>query len=435
MGIAGFFRNLVGGRSANQIEPTPTAPAARAQAAAPAEAPGAPAAMPKREEVLDARGRLAGYRFSRGAALAGMPGDGSYLGALAAANLKAFADRRLTIISASLSECLSEGFAALVGPRTVFELSAWLSGSEAALERIRQAGAGIAFPVAAVGTVPLLAGDIAVIDFSAYDFASFERAAKALKAQFPGVILAAENVATWSERRLCQALGIEYALGGFLATADTEDTSDKLNQSRLVLIEMLNLLRAEADAAAVAEVAKRDPGVAVQVLAMANSPVLGLASPIVGIDQAIMVLGRETLYRWLAVAVFRAGSGDHDEALLEVALARARFLELIGQLGLSKKEADELFLVGLLSFAEALLGQPMEHLAKRIHLPQPVEDVLVRSEGRYARYLRLAMVTERGDGARARELAEAVGIEAETLDAYRGVAQLWAEEALRQNRS
>lgn len=387
----------------------------------------------RREEILDSRGRLAGYRFScRSAGPLADNSAAAYRAALQAANVKAFAERRLAVIVISLDEWCDEDFVALAGPLTVFQLD----GPGADLDPIKQSGAGVALPIGrgAMPAAELAQANMAVVDFSAAGFDAFERTVKTLKAEYPRVAIAVENLHSWTERRVCLALGVEYALGDFLDKPDAEEAGDKLNRSRLILIDMLNLLRTDADVETVGEVAKRDPGVAVQVLAMANSPVQGLAAPVVGIDQAIMVLGREALYRWLAVAVFRAGGGEHDEALLEVALARARFLELIGLIGLSKEEADELFLVGLLSFADLLLGRPMAELAQRLKLPLAVEDVLVRSDGRYANYLRLTLVMEKGDAERAALLAAALGIEAGTLDAYRGVALLWAEEALRGNR-
>ncbi|MDD5248729.1 MAG: HDOD domain-containing protein [Rhodocyclaceae bacterium] len=400
--------------------------------------------MLQREEMLDARGRLSGYRFSCKVIDARAPlAPGAYLAALRAANVRAFAERRLAVIAVHLNEWLSEDFASLTGPHTVFQVDVaptlavtadWLAG----LQRIRQCGAGLA--LSRLEHTPAFASALAlatlgIIDFSAYTFENFERTLKQLRAAFPGLALAAENVRSWPERRLCVALGAEYALGDFLSSPDLEEQGDKLNEGRLVLIEMLNLLRKDADPNALAQMAKRDPGIAVHLLSMANSPVSGLANPVAGIDQAIMVLGREMLYRWLAVSVFRAGSGsDRDEALLEVALARGRFLELVALAVVSKEEADELFLVGLLSFADVLLGVPMAELVARINLPAAVEDVLLRSEGRYGRYLMLTLMVEKGIADKAAGLALALGLDPETLDAYRGVAVLWAEEALRQDK-
>jgi hypothetical protein len=67
-----------------------------------------------------------------------------------------------------------------------------------------------------------------------------------------------------------------------------------------------------------------------------------------------------------------------------------------------------------------------------MNLSPAVQDVLLRSEGPYSRHLMLALAVEKGHAERAAQLAGALGIDADALDAYRSIALLWAEEALRQ---
>jgi len=118
---------------------------------------------------------------------------------------------------------------------------------------------------------------------------------------------------------------------------------------------------------------------------------------------------------------------------LEVALARARFLELAALSVGSRQQADELFLVGLLSFVDALLGLPMEEVVSAMSLPPVVCDVLLRSEGPYARFLILALAVEKCLAERAAQLADPLGITLDALNHHRDEALLWAEEAVRQH--
>lgn len=432
MGLGDLFKHL--------LDDEPDAPAAPRPVAPPAAPPRPVGALLHREEMLDAHGHLSGYRFSFKVVDARVPvSPGAYLDALRAANVRAFAERRLAVVAVHLNEWLREDFASLIGPHTVFQVhvppvlaasTEWLAG----LRRMREAGAGVALSRVentAVFAPALAVANFGFVDFSAYAIENFERVMKQLRAAHPTLTLAVEQVHSWSERRLCMALGAAYVLGDFLSAPDAEEKGDKLNQSRLVLIEMLNLLRSDADTESIAHVAKRDPGVAVHILSMANSPVSGLLQPVASIEQAIVVLGREMLYRWLAVSMFRAGGGTRDEALLQIALARARFLELAALQVLPKAEADALFLVGLLSFVDVLLGVPMADVVARMNLTPAVQDVLLRSVGPYGRYLMLAFAVEKGHADKAAQIAAALGIEVAALDAYRGVALLWAEEALR----
>lgn len=230
---------------------------------------------------------------------------------------------------------------------------------------------------------------------------------------------------------MCQGLGARYSIGNFAAKPDDEDTGEKLNQSRLVLIEMLNLLRSEADSSQIATAAKRDPGVALKVVGMANSPASGLSEPVGSLEQALLVLGRETLYRWISLAMFRAGTGGgRDEALLELALYRGRFLELVAMEGRSKKESDELYLVGLLSIMDSLLGLPMQKVVEKMNLPATVADVLVHSQGPYSRLLMLLLAVEKGLAPQVTRIAADLSIDLARIEECNCNARAWAEEAL-----
>ncbi len=120
---------------------------------------------------------------------------------------------------------------------------------------------------------------------------------------------------------------------------------------------------------------------------------------------------------------------DRDDALLEIALTRARFMETLDEGRRPRQECEELFLVGLLSLFDVLLNQPMDKVLARLHLAEEVRSVLLRSEGPYAPYLALTLALERGLGPQARSWAEKLGLEGD-MNALNQAALSWAESAL-----
>lgn len=395
--------------------------------------------MLQREELLDARNRLCGYRFRPAGGIPDSQAEQHFLAALADIDLPSFAQRRLALIPITPAAVSVGAHLPLVGRRAYFLIAldqgkAPLDQCLAALQAITAAGAQAAVTGLSLAPelAPLLAAaQLALLDLNDCELSHFQRLARNLKNDAPHLELAVDNVPSWPERRMCGAWGIDYCLGPFTTQADAEEPEGKLDESRLVLMEMLNLIRDEADLADLGAVAKKDPGIALQVLSLANSPAAGLASPVSSLEQAILVLGRQRLYRWLTVAMFRVGkTRDRDEALLEVALTRARFLETVADGSLGKKDCDELFLVGLLSLFDVLLAMPLAKVLEPMHLAPPVKEVLLHSQGPYARYLQLALATERGRAAQAAELAEALGIAPESLGSVNLLALAWAEEAL-----
>lgn len=394
-----------------------------------------------RDEIVDARTRIAGYRFSaRCVAPPHQPDAETIREVLVANKVSAFAQNRLALIPVRLQDGLKVDFLPLIGKHTVFlldspghpdRLTHWLDLAAS----IRRAGARIALAYSDVPRDGELSGayaDVVLLDFSAYDLSGFERAVAALISEKPKPELIVENIGSWPERRYCVSLGADYCMGAYTTCIDEAQGVGEISQSRLVLIEMVNLLRRDADQSEIANVAKRDPGVSLKLVTMANSPIMGLSQAVNGVDQACLMLGREQLYRWLSIAMFRAGAASpRDEVLLELALARARFLELIGRHRIGKAACDELFLVGLLSLLDVLLGVPMPRIIEQLKLSPTINSLLLDSEGPLGRYLRLAIVVEKGRVEQVVYLAEQLDIPLADIERASCAALAWAEDAVR----
>ncbi|UCV21927.1 EAL and HDOD domain-containing protein [Ferribacterium limneticum] len=400
----------------------------------------APAVVLQRDEIIDSKTRIAGYRFSaRRPDSARLPDPRSTLEILAANDVATFAERRLALIPLTHDDWTRHDYKPLIGPKTCFLLAlpdnalvadAWNEVAAA----IRGAGARIALAgsdILAHRQAILAHADFLLLDFSAFSLPALEQLLKTLRQEKPALEFIADRVSRWPEHRYCVSHGIAYCLGAFTTAPDEEQQAKEIGQSQLVLIEMLNQLRKEADLADIAQIAKRDPGVIVKVMAMANSPMVGLSQPVTSIDQAIMVLGREQLYRWLSIGMFRAGAASpRDEVLLELALARGRFLEVLGQATHNKLECDELFLLGLLSLLDSLLGLPMSAVVAKINLSPVLISALLNSDGPLARYLMLSIAVEKGRVENVARLAEQLGHSLEAIESASVEAIGWAEEAV-----
>ncbi|MCX7898093.1 MAG: HDOD domain-containing protein [Rhodocyclaceae bacterium] len=437
--MIGLFRRLIGKTEEMPISPDPFGREAAHPPAPPSAAavkPPPPQAILRREEIIDARMRLAGYRYLVEASADHVPSAAEILSLCQEARIKPFAERRLIVLTLAAQDWLAADFGSLASPRLVVHFSppreetlpTWLH----AIESARTQGIGLAVSVESLVHLPETAKvDLVLIDYSAYSFLSFEQMLMRLSTQRPDAPLWVDRVPGWAERHYCHAHGAAYCSGPF-ATAPFDDEGETLNESRIVLIEMLNLVRQDADIAAIAAVAKRDPAVTLKLVALANSPVFGLERTITSLEQAILMVGRESLYRWLAIGLFRTGKGSpRDEMLLEIALTRGRLLELIGtRLGLAKHECDELFLVGLLSLIDSLLGQSITQIVERLRLPQAVRSVLLDSSGPWGRYLLLALAAERDRGDIVATLAEKIGLTLADLASALNEARAWAEGAI-----
>jgi EAL and modified HD-GYP domain-containing signal transduction protein len=169
----------------------------------------------------------------------------------------------------------------------------------------------------------------------------------------------------------------------------------KSNINRLRVIKLLNLLRSDAEIDLIAQELKHDPVLAFKLLRNINSPAIGLRSPVSSMDKALVVLGREKFYRWLSLLLFDFKTPGYKERVLtEQALSRAHFLESLAGQGRMPAQADPMFLLGLFSMLDLLMGQAMADLLQQAKLPEPVHDALLGRAGPYRDALLLAIAAE-----------------------------------------
>lgn len=429
-----FFKRLAGVFS--RSETTPATPAAVPAAASPTAV--VQPSPPRRaavtwQEILDERMRIAGYLLRPVSLLEGVPVAGTdLLDAINGERLARLGERRLAVLPLTLRQWREADFRPLAGPGRYFLLKAESPDERAALpEAVAELLAGgvqVAVAHADAGADQALAGTAQMLVLRLHDLSlpALEQQVAQLRRRHPDLRLVVDEVGSWDEYRFLRSLGIAYCLGPFATQPDVTDQRDEVSQGRLVVIDMMNHLRGDADLSELAVVAKRDPAVVVKLLEMANSPVYGLARQVATIEEAIMLLGRETLYRWLALAMFRVDSTSaHDETLMVIALSRASFLEGMAPEG-DRRMAGELFLVGLLSLIDSLLKMPMAKILERMNLPPQVAEVLLGSDGPYARYLMLVMAMERAHMQRVGTLCTLLELDVAEVVATYGEAVTWA---------
>lgn len=139
----------------------------------------------------------------------------------------------------------------------------------------------------------------------------------------------------------------------------------------------------------------RDVGLSVKLLRYINSAYIGLRGSITSIRQAVMMLGSRGVSRW-ALLVALTGGPSTPRELSVVGLTRARMCELLGS-DRQDLQGDQLFTVGLLSVADALLDVPLETIVEELPLADEVGAALLRRDGPAGAILDAVVSYERGE--------------------------------------
>lgn len=271
--------------------------------------------------------------------------------------------------------------------------------------------------------------EFVLIDIGANDLPTINSLIDEVNKQVMNKNLVAINVKLLDEFHVCTKLPFSYFQGAFITNREAWE-APALDAGRIKILNLLNLLRQDAENTELVQIFKQDPALSFKILRYINSAGFGLAGKINSIDQALLILGRQSLYRWLTLLLFTSGNSNPlDLALMENALVRARFTELCAADSLSKNEQDELFITGIFSLLDVLLRLPMDKVLEQMNLPPLVVEALLHNNGKYAPYLGLAIACEAFDQDQIVNLSCKVGLSLTQVTICQTEALIWAEMA------
>ncbi len=208
------------------------------------------------------------------------------------------------------------------------------------------------------------------------------------------VRMVARQVNSWQAYDVCVQLGL-YAFVGHLHLMPRPGTRSKdLNPAQAMILQLMDMVRKNADVKQLENVLKRDAAISYKLLRYINSAGFGLGCEIQSLKHAVTMLGYSPLYRWLALLLATATATGYSPVLMQNAVIRGRFAELLGQTFLPKQEAENLFVAGMFSLLDKLLGVPMEDVLEKIQLSESVTQALLSREGIYGPFLALAEACE-----------------------------------------
>ena len=298
----------------------------------------------------------------------------------------------------------------------------------AAVKVLRKAGYGILLrgvDMKALNPKQLILSTAIEVYFDPNNFASQARIYGVLKNS--PIRMVARKVSNWQEYDACGTLGLQSFAGEFYLTPKAAMSSTQgLNPSQVMLLQLMELVRNNADIHQIEEKLKRDPAISYKLLHYINSAGFGLGFEIESMRHAIQVLGYNPLYRWLSVLLASANPTTASLILMQTAITRGRLTELLGKAFLSKSDAENLFITGMFSLLDRLLGVPMEQALEQIQLPDTVLDALLSREGVYAPFLNLAEACEHSAGAPIMQSCE-LNIDADTVNRAHLAALSWAQ--------
>ena len=239
------------------------------------------------------------------------------------------------------------------------------------------------------------------------------------------LVRVAQNVKTEEDQRKACALGFTLFQGDYFCHPVLLKKR-KVPANRLSHLEIVReLYHDPINIHKVSDLVRRDAALTYRLLRLVNSPIYGIYREIRSIESAITVLGEAIFRRIVSLAVLSELNADQPAAILRMAMVRARFCELAAHdCGL---DAEEQYLLGMLSLLPAMLGVPMEEIVPILPLRGQICEALAgnfKSEGRLLGWLESH---ERGDWASCDRIVSTHRLDAHMLLRCYLQAVTWAE--------
>ena len=389
-------------------------PAPAPEAAAPAAKPAAPAALTVRRPLMSSSGEIAGFEFriaSETQRALTESGDHQAQAAhvaatLVAARLVAMGGRvglgrvpAAWLVHASVPKNES---GTLVGVE--FDPAAPLAPDTlqavvGTLRQFKEAGALLAWDAAAeLGqgeADPGFQPDYLLVRPARQPIAEVVEALRQRPELLRNIPVIATDLASIEDLELAVLGGIAFVSGDMAASKEARpEKAVQLPPEAGRLTQLVGQLASGADTAALVGEIKGNIGVSFRLLQRMNSPAFAHLGGVASIDQAVAMLGRNELHRWLSLMLMQYGGNRKlGSALQEVALWRSRLVELLA-IERGEREPGRFFTLGLASMLGLILKIPQAEVVAALSLPPEAEDALLSQNGPWFVYLRTAMQVE-----------------------------------------
>lgn len=230
------------------------------------------------------------------------------------------------------------------------------------------------------------------ISCAASDFSEQVRQYRALDLQ--NVHLVGRDITDWEQYDLCASMGMQAFVGNLHLKPRQDEQPRELSPAQTTILELMEMVKNGEDVRKLESVLKRDAALSYRLLLHINSAGFGLGCEIQSLRHAVTLLGYTPLYRWLALLMATSTASGYSPVLMQTAVVRGRFAELLGAGFLPKGESENMFVAGMFSLLDRLLGIPMEEVLERIQLSDAVTEALLAREGIYGPFIALAEACE-----------------------------------------
>ncbi|MFN2343775.1 MAG: EAL and HDOD domain-containing protein, partial [Desulfonatronovibrio sp.] len=212
------------------------------------------------------------------------------------------------------------------------------------------------------------------------------------------ITMLAEKIEHVKIYEFCKQMGF-HLFQGFFFCSPKMMSGSKLNpnqSSRFLLFKELSQDNVEMKK--ISEIIQEDAALSYRLLRFINSAFFGFRSKVTSIKHAVNLLGIIQVSQWLTVALLSdfSTTAPAQEAS-RLAAQRGKFLELLSANHVNPPfEPHTMFMLGLFSLLDALLGRPLKEILEELPLQDDVKSALSNPESSFTPWMKLVKSMEKG---------------------------------------
>jgi EAL and modified HD-GYP domain-containing signal transduction protein len=248
--------------------------------------------------------------------------------------------------------------------------------------------------------------DYIKVDFLASDPA--ERKLVYAMAATVGAKIIAEKVETAKDMQEARAEGCDLFQGYFFCKPFVVSTRI-IPQNRLIYLRILAALgRVPADISEIEQLVMSDASICYRLLRLVNSALFAQPTPVTSVRSALLLVGDDEFRKVVTVAIANAFTTTGSKAVVQLALERAKFCELLAPL--LRQSPSKLYLLGMLSLIDVILELPMSQILRTLPLDHEMKAALLGRESALTTALDLVRCHESGNWEKYKEVEQKYGL-------------------------
>lgn len=201
-----------------------------------------------------------------------------------------------------------------------------------------------------------------------------------------------EKIETKEELRTYIDLGFHLFQGYYIGKPEVIECRTLKDATQLIILKLVALIKSNAETTEIVKFIKKRPELVMNVMKFINNR--GKEKRVVQtITQAITLMGREGLNRWLILYLYSEIHANSDaHPLLKNSLQRAEAMEKLSQ----PKDRDMAFMTGLFSMAGDLFEEDTDVILRSIKATPILINAITRKMGPFGKMLQDREFQERG---------------------------------------